>query len=305
MKIQSPWMGRIKGSAGNMTGCKVYDKNVMRAKAFEVTNPKTSAQQVRREFFSTSLKVSSSVSEEQLRSLFGQKPKAMSRRNELTKQLMDACFAPPQYLMPGNNTIRFVGDSPMDIADALGPNFVPTENDRISSTNGFVVYGDGEWSGSFDSLSPSTNYNYKSAASEPVLLSGSEDYFDFSQLQAIGNGQKVTTPYVRFSNGTSNDIESIDREMLNVDDSQNPNLILVAFDSDKDRIILINTSYEVSSESSTKDLVADLLPNFSGYAYITCDSKGEDVYGRNFGGFIIKTRKEKIGRLSPQVEVIP
>lgn len=90
MKIQSPWMGRVKGSAGNMTGSKVYDKNVLRAKAFEVSNPNTAAQQTERSFFAQVADCCASVSEEQLRSLFGVKPKRMSRRNALTKQLSSA-----------------------------------------------------------------------------------------------------------------------------------------------------------------------------------------------------------------------
>lgn len=87
MKIQSPWMGRIKGSAGNMTGCKVYDKNVMRAKAFEVSNPNTQAQQTQRSFFASLVDLCSDFSEAQLRTLFPAKPKTMSRRNAITKQI--------------------------------------------------------------------------------------------------------------------------------------------------------------------------------------------------------------------------
>ena len=90
MKIQSPWMGRIKGSAGNMTGCKVYDKNVMRAKAFEVSNPNTTAQQTQRSFFASLVDLCSDFSEAQLRTLFPSKPKTMSRRNAVTKQIADS-----------------------------------------------------------------------------------------------------------------------------------------------------------------------------------------------------------------------
>ena len=89
MKIQSPWMGRIRGSAGNMTGCKIYDKNVMRAKAFEVNNPNTAAQQVQRGYFANLTKLIASFTPEQLRTLFPSKPKAMSRRNALAKQLAE------------------------------------------------------------------------------------------------------------------------------------------------------------------------------------------------------------------------
>lgn len=87
MKIQSPWMGRVRGSAGNMTGSKVYDKNVLRAKAFEVSNPNTTAQQTERSFFTELSQLVGTFSEAQLRTLFPQKPKAMSRRNALTKQI--------------------------------------------------------------------------------------------------------------------------------------------------------------------------------------------------------------------------
>lgn len=90
MKIQSPWMGRIKGSAGNMTGCKVYDKNVMRAKAFEVTNPNTQAQQTQRGFFAELTATCTDFSEELLRALFPQKPKTMSRRNAISKQIAES-----------------------------------------------------------------------------------------------------------------------------------------------------------------------------------------------------------------------
>ena len=90
MKIQSPWMGRVRGSAGSMTGAKVFDKNVLRAKAFEVNNPNTQAQQTERDFFRQVQQVVASVSEEELRSLFGVKPKSMSRRNALSKQVTAA-----------------------------------------------------------------------------------------------------------------------------------------------------------------------------------------------------------------------
>lgn len=87
MKGQFPWIGRSRGSAGGMTTCKINDKNVMRAKAFEVTNPNTPAQQNQRNYFAELTKLSGSFTSEQLKSLFPMKPKTMSRRNALTKQL--------------------------------------------------------------------------------------------------------------------------------------------------------------------------------------------------------------------------
>ena len=89
MKVQNPIIGRAKGSAGGMTFSKVYDKNVARAKAFEVNNPKTQAQQTQRAFFAELTAVCSDFSDDQLRFLFPQKPKTMSRRNALTKQIAE------------------------------------------------------------------------------------------------------------------------------------------------------------------------------------------------------------------------
>lgn len=87
MKGQFPWIGRSRGSAGGMTTAKINDKNVMRAKAFEVYNPKTAAQVMQRNFFKEVQEVCASVTEDELRSLFGIKPKTMTRRNALSKQI--------------------------------------------------------------------------------------------------------------------------------------------------------------------------------------------------------------------------
>ena len=89
-KVQNPVIGRAKASAGGMTFAKNYDKNVMRAKAFEVSNPKTAAQTNQRTFFAQVAAITQSVSDAELRSLFGQKPKGMSRRNALSKQIASA-----------------------------------------------------------------------------------------------------------------------------------------------------------------------------------------------------------------------
>ena len=89
-KIQNPVIGRAKGSAGGMTFAKQFDKNTMRAKPFEVANPKTQGQTTQRDFFKQVQEIVASVSPEQLRSLFGNMPKGMSRRNALSKQVAEA-----------------------------------------------------------------------------------------------------------------------------------------------------------------------------------------------------------------------
>lgn len=149
MKIQSPWMGRIKGSAGNMTGCKVYDKNVMRAKAFEVSNPNTAAQQTQRNFFALLVDLCSDFSEAQLRTLFPAKPKTMSRRNAITKQIATS------YDVDGNTksidfaAIDTLGNAPvMDFGtttcESNGTAFVVTLDNSVKqnqelASNDFIV----------------------------------------------------------------------------------------------------------------------------------------------------------------------
>ena len=88
-KVQNPIIGRAKGSAGGMTFSKNSDQNVMRAKAFEVNNPKTQAQTTQRDYFKTLVALASTFSPEQLRTLFPNKPKKMSRRNAFTRQLSE------------------------------------------------------------------------------------------------------------------------------------------------------------------------------------------------------------------------
>ena len=90
MKVQNPIIGRARGSAGGMTFCKNYDKNVARAKAFEVSNPKTQAQQTQRAFFAELTALCADFSDDQLRTLFPSKPKTMSRRNALSKQIAES-----------------------------------------------------------------------------------------------------------------------------------------------------------------------------------------------------------------------
>lgn len=88
-KVQNPVIGRTRGSAGGMTFAKVYDKNVMKAKVFEASNPNTAAQQVQRNYWKTVSAQSAVLTPDQLRAIFPNKPKAMSRRNALTQQLAE------------------------------------------------------------------------------------------------------------------------------------------------------------------------------------------------------------------------
>lgn len=120
-------MGRIKGSAGQMTGCKVYDKNVLRAKAFEVSNPNTPAQQTQRKFFADLTALCSDFSDELLRTLFPQKPKTMSRRNAITKQIAvcntmsgsDKVIDYNAIDTLGNASVMDFGDTTISVAEGI------------------------------------------------------------------------------------------------------------------------------------------------------------------------------------------
>lgn len=213
MKTQNPWMGRVKGSAGNMTGCKVYDKNVLRAKAFEVSNPDTTAQQTQRNFFKEVAAIVATVSEEELRSLFGIKPKGMSRRNAFSKQVAAA------YSIEGN-----------------------------------------------------------------------EKSVDFSKLQAIGNGAKVTTPICEVINGASEDQTEITPSLLGSNADASTNLILVFFNTDENAIQIFNTDMLAGSSLITDDVIGAVLTNENGFAYVTCATDGKDVSLLPFGSFTLKTR---------------
>ena len=220
MKTQNPWMGRVRGSAGNMTGCKVYDKNVLRAKAFEVSNPDTAAQQTQRSFFKDVAAIVATVSEEELRSLFGIKPKGMSRRNALSKQVAAA-----------------------------------------------------------------------------YSVEGSEKTVDFSKLEAIGNGAKVTSPICEVVSGATEDQTEITPSLLGSNADASTNLILVFFNTDKNAIEIFNTNMLAGDGLNTCDVVTAVTSTNNGFAYVTCATDGRDVSSLPLGSFTIKTRSN--GKQTP------
>lgn len=112
-KVQNPVIGRSKGSAGGMTFSKVYSKNIMRAKAFEVNNPKTTAQTTQRNFFKSVSALVATFTPEQLRFMFPTMPKGISRRNAFFKQMAE-------------NTQMVEGVKEMKLADLVTVGNAPT-----------------------------------------------------------------------------------------------------------------------------------------------------------------------------------
>lgn len=111
-KVQNPVIGRSKGSAGGMTFSKVYDKNVMKAKAFEVSNPNTIAQQKQRSYFKIVSALAAVFTVEQLRFLFPQRPKGISRRNGIFKQLAEFTQVVAGEKLPKLADLMSIGNAP-------------------------------------------------------------------------------------------------------------------------------------------------------------------------------------------------
>lgn len=119
-KVQNPVIGRAKGSAGGMTFNKTYDKNIMKAKPFEVKNPKTIAQVNQRVFFASVSAQAMALNPDQLRAIFPTMPKGISRRNAFFKQLAE-------------NYQDVDGQKTMKLADLLSVGNAPTMDMGITT----------------------------------------------------------------------------------------------------------------------------------------------------------------------------
>lgn len=138
-KVQNPVIGRSKGSAGGMTFSKVFDKNVMRAKAFEVNNPKTVAQTTQRNFFKDISNIVAGFTPDMLRALFPTRPKGISRRNAIFKQLAAFSQVVEGVKMPDLAELQTIGNAPtMDMGTttaAISSGTVTVTLDNALKTN--------------------------------------------------------------------------------------------------------------------------------------------------------------------------
>jgi len=112
-KVQNPVIGRSRGSAGGMTFSKSLGKNVMRAKPFEVANPRTAAQVVQRNFFTEVSEMIQNFNPEQLRALFPTMPKGITRRNALFKQVAEENQTVDGVKSVKTTDILSLGNAPM------------------------------------------------------------------------------------------------------------------------------------------------------------------------------------------------
>ena len=112
-KVQNPIIGRSRGSAGGMTFSKSLGKNIMRAKAFEVANPKTAAQTTQRNFFTQVSEMIQNFNPEQLRALFPKMPKGITRRNALFRQVSQENETVASVKKVKTTDILSLGNAPM------------------------------------------------------------------------------------------------------------------------------------------------------------------------------------------------
>jgi hypothetical protein len=74
------------------------------------------------------------------------------------------------------------------------------------------------------------------------------------------------------------------------------NIIVVAYNLTQKKIAVFNTDITNPSEGVTIPVGSWAEEGDSVRFYLTYAAKGENVYLRGFGSFIIKTRPEKVGR---------
>ena len=122
---------------------------------------------------------------------------------------------------------------------------------------------------------------------------------DLAQLEGIGNGERIDSQMLESVVSLTNDVKDFYAEPAAAELIGKPaeaNFIAVAYNITQKRIGIFNTeetdpSLGVSVPVGNWAEVGDSIR-----FYLTYAAKGENVYLRGFGSFIIKTRAEKVGR---------
>ena len=122
---------------------------------------------------------------------------------------------------------------------------------------------------------------------------------DLTQLEGIGNGERIESPMLECIISELNGQLTINAEAAVAELIGKPaeaNFIAVAYNITKRKIGVFNSnvtdpSYGVNIPIGNWGERGDSVR-----FYLTYAAKGENVYLRGFGSFIIKTRAEKVGR---------
>jgi hypothetical protein len=118
-------------------------------------------------------------------------------------------------------------------------------------------------------------------------------------MEGIGNGERIDSPMLESVVSLTNDVKDFYAEPAAAELIGKPveaNFIAVAYNITQRKIGIFNTeetdpSLGVSIPVGNWAEVGDSVR-----FYLTYAAKGENVYLRGFGSFIIKTRAEKAGR---------
>ena len=122
---------------------------------------------------------------------------------------------------------------------------------------------------------------------------------DLSTLEGIGNGERIDSPMLECLVIDTNGVLDIFAEpevAVAIGKPAEANFIAVAYNITQKRIGIFNT--EVTDPSMGVEIPVGNWGEVGDSVrfYLTYAAKGENVYLRGFGSFIIKTRAEKVGR---------
>ena len=122
---------------------------------------------------------------------------------------------------------------------------------------------------------------------------------NLSLLEGIGNGERIESPMLESVVTLTNDVKDFYAEPAAAEQIGKPagaNFIVVAYNITQKRIGIFNTGETDPSMGVTVPVGSWAEVGDSVRFYLTYAAKGENVYLRGFGSFIIKTRPEKKGR---------
>jgi hypothetical protein len=122
---------------------------------------------------------------------------------------------------------------------------------------------------------------------------------DLSTLEGIGNGERINSPMLESLVTVTEGMNSIHADAAAAEAIGKPaeaNFIAVAYNITQKRIGVFNTEVTDPSQGVSVPVGNWGEEGDSVRFYLTYASKGENVYLRGFGSFIIKTRPEKVGR---------
>ena len=122
---------------------------------------------------------------------------------------------------------------------------------------------------------------------------------DLAQLEGIGNGERIDSPMLESLVSEIDGSLAIYAEAAAAEAIGKPaeaNFIAVAYNVTKRKIDVFNTDVTDPSLGVSVPVGNWAEEGDSVRFYLTYAAKGENVYLRGFGSFIIKTRPEKVGR---------